>query len=343
MARGYDRGYSFRSSDFRSQPDRWKQHTQPPVVRVPAPPPATVPAGTIPSAGPAPSRIVPPERPEPDEDGLRDCARGGWCSGYKIITEDGKQKRTPGRGYQPFCPKDRRLIETDLSQIPAQFVFLAAEIGNPVKNGQMIRMPFGPRIPIRIDIDTLMRAIVESLSTWHERVAERDSLTYPYARTSKLQRQMIAVRNAERVLIHRVDALLALDSQPAARTRRVRTERDPEGRATEDITENEDLDGIDAGMEIFTLRYLCRAVLGETNARPEELLGVPCRREECDKIALRRAELPSDPKVPSWWSECWVCGDRMGEDEYREWTRWYAAWADGARTVPVLENLPGVA
>ena len=42
-------------------------------------------------------------------------------------------------------------------------------------------MPFGPRIPVRLDIDTLMRAIVESLSSWHERVAAADSLTYPYA------------------------------------------------------------------------------------------------------------------------------------------------------------------
>jgi hypothetical protein len=338
MARGYDRGYDFRSSDFNGQPAR-RQYTQAPRPSVPPPAPKTAAAGTAPAL----SRIVPPVRPEPGEDGMRDCARGDWCSGYTIITEDGKGVRKPGRGYQPFCRKDRRLIETDLSQMPAQFVYLAAEIGNPARTGQVVHVPFGPRIPIRLDIDTLMRAIVECLSSWHERVAERDSLTYPTAKTSKLQRQMVAVRNAERVIVNRIDALLVLDSQPMARTRRVMTERDPKGRSTEDITENEDLDGIDAGMEIFTLRYLCRAVLGETKARPDDLLGVPCRREECDKIALCRAELPSDPKVAAWWSECGVCGDRMDEDEYREWTRWYAAWAQGTRTLPVLENLPGVA
>jgi hypothetical protein len=325
----FDPGYSFRSSDFHSQPDRWKQ---PRASSAPASQPAA-----------ALARTAPPQRSEPGEDGKRDCMRGDWCAGYEIITEDGTSKRRPARSYQPFCPKDRRLLETDLSQIPAQFVHLAAEIGNPVRNGQVIHMPFGPRMPIRLDIDTLMRAITESLSSWHERVADVDRLSYPYTRVSRFQRQMVAVRDAERALVHRVDILLALDRQPMDRTRRVITERDPKGRATEDVVETEFLDGADAGMEIFTLRYLCRAVLGETKARPEELLGVPCRREECDQRALRRAELPSDPDTPAWWSECSACGDRLTEEEYRDWTVRYARWADAQRTVPTLENLPGVA
>jgi hypothetical protein len=325
----FDPGYPFRSADFRSQPDRWKQAYG-----------STAPAET--AGAQALSRIVLPLRDEASGDGRRSCARGDWCAGYEIVTEDGTSKRRPARSYQPFCPKDRRLLETDLSQIPAQFVHVAAEIGNPVKNGQMIRMPFGPRMPIRLDIDTLMRAITESLSSWHERVADVDHLSYPYTRVSRFQRQMVAVRDAERVLIHRVDIMLALDRQPMDRTRRVITERDPKGRATEDVAETEYLDGADAGMEIFTLRYLCRAVLGETRAKPEELLGVPCRREECDKPALRRAELPSDPAAQVWWSECAVCGDRLTEDEYRDWTVRYSRWAQG-RTVPTLENLPGVA
>jgi hypothetical protein len=300
-------------------------------------------ASAVPAQAVPLSRIVAPDRAEAAEDGMRDCARGTWCSDCKTLTEDGRTWRAPGRGYQAFCPKDRKLIEHDLGELPAQFVHLAAEIGNPVRNGQVIHVPFGPRIPIRLDIDTLMRAIEESLSSWHERVADKGSLSYPYVRLSRLQRQMVAVRNASRVLVPRVDALLALDAQLMARTRRVCTERDPAGRSTEDVTENEDLDGADAGMEVFTLRYLCRAVLGETKARPDELFGVPCRREECDKLALRRAELPSDPAAPVWWSECAACGDMLTEEEYADWTRRYARWAQGRAVVPVLENLPGVA
>ena len=273
----YAAGYSFRSSDFRGQ--HRAQH----------------PAGTTPPL----ARIAPPLRSEPGDDGKRDCARGQWCTSWLPVTEDGKTTRAPARTYQPFCPEDRHQIEHDLHQMPAQFVHLAAEIGNPVRNGQMIRMPFGPRILLRLDVDTLMRAIVESLSSWHERIADADNLSYPLTALSRFQRQMVAVRNAERALIHRVDALLALDSQPMDRTRRVVTERDPKGRSTEDVVETEYLDGTDAGMEIFTLRYLCRAVLGETRAKPEELLGVPCRQwEACGQMALRRADLPSDPGAP---------------------------------------------
>ena len=321
MARRDDRN-QFRSSDF-TEPDTWKKRR-----------------GSV-----ALARIAPPARTEPDDDGKRDCMRGDWCLGYELVTEDGKTRRKPARVYQPFCPKDRRLLETDLSQMPAQFVHLAAEIGNPVKNGQMIRMPFGPRIPIRIDIDTLMRAIVESLSSWHERVADVDHLSYPLTARSRLQRQMVAVRDAERILIHRVDVLLALDRQPMDRTRKVITERDPKGRASEDITETEELDGADAGMEIFTLRYLTRAVLGETKPRPEELLGVPCRQwEECGQMALRRAVLPSAPDAPAWWSECAACGDRLTETEYRDWVALCAAYEKHRRKEPAtLENLPGVA
>ncbi len=317
----YAAGYSFRSSDFRGQPAKRPHGTPPPLARA-----------------------APPLRSEPGDDGKRDCARGEWCSAWHPVAENGTTRRVPARTYQPFCPEDRHRVETDLHQLPAQFVHLAAEIGNPVRNGQMIRMPFGPRIPIRIDIDTLMRAIVESLSSWHERVADVDSLTYPLTATSRFQRQMVAVRDAERVLVHRVDVLLALDRQPMDRTRKVITDRDPKGRASEDVIETEDLSGADAGMEIFTLRYLCRAVLGETKARPEELLGVPCREwEECGQMALRRAVLPSAPDAPAWWSECAACGDRLTETEYREWVALCAAYERHRRKAPALENLPGVA
>ena len=322
MPRKFDSGYDFRSSESLSQRDRDRR-----VARAPQP---------------ALSRIAPPLRDDPGDDGKRDCARGEWCSDSVTVTEGGEATRKPARSYQPFCPKDRRCVETDLHQIPAQFVHLAAEIGNPVKNGQMVRMPFGPRIPIRIDIDTLMRAIEESLSSWHERVADIDSLSYPLTEDSRSQRQMVAVRNAERVLIHRVDILLALGPAPMGRTRTVTTERDPKGRSTEDVRENELLDGTDAGMEIFTLRHLCRAVLGETKARPEELLGVPCR--ECDQLALRRAEPPDRPDDPEWWSECSACGGGLEEEDYREWVALCAAYERNRRKEPAtLENLPGVA
>jgi len=314
---------------------------QPPSA--PAPPDAAEPRPETPVAL---ARIVLPLRSGPDEDGLRDCARGNWCAACERVTENGETYRLPARSYQPFCPRDRRLLEADLGQMPAQFVHLAAEIGNPARNGQAIHVPFGPRIPIRLDLDNLMRAIVESLSCWHERIADTGSLSYPYTRLSKLQRQMVAVQRAMEVLVHRVDALLSLDAQPAGRTKRVVSERDPKGRSTEDVYEWDDLDGIDAGMEIFTLRYLSRAILGETHARPEELVGVPCRDPlgTCGWRSVYRAELPSREGDPVFWSECARCGDRMTEDEYREWVALCAAYERNRRKEPArLDNLPGVA
>ena len=74
---------------------------------------------------------------------------------------------------------------------------------------------------------------------------------------------------------------------------------------------NLDMDGADAGMEIINLRYLARATLGETKAKPEELVGVPCRADGCGWRAVYRAELPSREDEPVWWTECARCGDRM--------------------------------
>ena len=93
----------------------------------------------------------------------------------------------------------------------------------------------------------------------------------------------------------------------------------------------------------LALRYLCRAILGETRAKPQELIGVPCRADGCGLRALVRAEPPSDPADPGHYSECMACGDRMGEAEYTEWTKLCAAYERNARSAPMLENLPGVA
>jgi hypothetical protein len=105
-----------------------------------------------------------------------------------------------------------------------------------------------------------------------------------------------------------------------------------------------DLDGGDAGMEILNLRHLCRAVLGETRARPEELVGVPCRADGCGLRALARAEPPSDPSDAGHYSECLSCGDKMDDAEYGDWVALCAAYERHRVKVPAtLENLPGVA
>jgi hypothetical protein len=86
--------------------------------------------------------------------------------------------------------------------------------------------------------------------------------------------------------------------------------------------------GEQAGLDILSLHRRCERLLGEVRQHAETLDGVPCR--ECDDMALERAEPPSDPSRPAMYSACASCRDTMTLAEYRQWSAWYARWADGA-------------
>lgn len=296
MARGNYWEYSFRSSDSRPERPRRGAH-------VPA--------------------LVPAEG--------RPCAQGQWCASAVTDTEG---NRVPVPGPRAFCDRDRGRVESALAELPRLYAALATEIGNPVRRDSPVRSPFGPSIPLRGDCDALMRSFGEVIVSWHERVAAVARLTFPEDRV----RPGVAVARAVQVLSPRLDALLALEPEPMRRAISLHAlaqlpEDTPGVVRSVYAAVHADLSGADAGLEILRLHRLARAVLGETRAAPTELLGVPCRMEECDMLALRRAELPSDPAEPAWWSECSVCGDRMDEAEYRDWTRRYARWAQGRADV----------
>ena len=78
-----------------------------------------------------------------------------------------------------------------------------------------------------------------------------------------------------------------------------------------------DLSGADAGEEILSLRYRARSVLGET--RMTERLDVPCPDPSCDLLMLVRVQ------GSEYAAECQACGRLLTEQEYRTWTRLYAA------------------
>jgi hypothetical protein len=282
-----------------------------------------------------------------DEDGNQPCRRDGWCASSVIVydTPDGTGRREPSYGPRPFCERDALLVERSLTELPAQYAHLATELGRPSGRPSTIRVPFGPRVPLRVDVDALMRLIAESLTSWHERVAAAASLTFPGQR----RRAGKAVQRAADVMTGRVAALIALPPEPMTRSVDIRDlaafPGDTPGVVHAAFAEVVvDLDGGDAGMEIMNLRYLARATLGETKAKPEELVGVPCRADGCGWRAVYRAELPSDPDEPVWWTECARCGDRMSEETYREWVALCAAYERNRVKAPAtLENLPRVA
>lgn len=315
MARKFDPGYSFRSSDFNGTARRGQG--------------AAIPSGLT--------------------EGQRQCARGEWCASSAVVTEDGETHREGAPGYQAFCPRDELSIRRWLGEMPGQYVHLSAELGKPSARGHSVRIPFGPRIALRVDVDALMRAIAESLVSWHERVAFSASLSFPEGDDARKRRDGKAVADAATTLEAHLGVLLALQPGPMRRAIDLRDVAalpdDAEGVVHSAFAEHDaDMDGADAGLEIITLRHLARALLGETRDRPEELVGVPCRADECGWRAVYRAELPSGEDEPAWWSECARCGDRMTEEEYREWTALCAAYERNRRREPaVLENLPGVA
>lgn len=278
------------------------------------------------------------------DDGLRPCAQGPYCASATLETdtETGEKAWIPARGPRAFCAADRANVAAALSELPRMYAALAAELGTPVRRESMVHSVFGPRVPLRVAVDAVMCQYAEILRTWHERVATVARLAQP-----ALGRPHVIVARALEVLgaEGRLDVLLALGPEAAHRSAShadLDILGDIDGVVRPGyVATMPDLSGADAGLEILALHRRSKAILGETREKPVELLGVPCRRQDCDMLALQRAELPPDPGGDPPWSVCSCCGDVMTESEYRTWTRRYARWwEDGHGDRPSLENLP---
>jgi hypothetical protein len=335
MPRKFDSGYSFRSAESLRLRDERRQHDRGRHAQL------------------APSVTT---------EGQRPCARGEHCARSTVtVLDNGTSRHEPALGYQAFCPGDEAAIAAALAGMPRQYAHLLAEIGNPSRRGQVIRVPFGPRIPLRLDIDSLTRFTREILSCWEERVRTAAGRSVLDTDASRKRRGLVAVRDSAGTLGLNLSVLLALQPEPVDRTMDLmQVQRIKEGELWDHLLDGTIhvsrlagmagiiavLDGSHAGTEILTLEYLARAVLGQTRQRPEELEGVPCRDPGggCGWRTLVRAELPSRDDEPVWWSLCTRCGDKMAETEYREWVALCAAYErHRARAPEILEELPVVA
>jgi hypothetical protein len=303
---------------------------------------AAAPARPAPAARPAPIP-EPPAPAETETDGLRVCARGDWCESRTVTYDDDSQPVIqPARTYQAFCQPDIGLIEDALLRMPRQFLWLSAEIGNPARHGRPIHVPFGPKIPIRCDIDALMAWTADCLTSWHERVAaaldlnptwhhqkvsERD-LARVGDELSRARRDVVAVRDAVKVLAVRVETLISLPDGAMSRW-------------ADDWLNVDELGGAAAGLELLAIDWKTSAVLGQTDARPEEILGVTCPK--CNRLTLRRAELWEQPESYDLAAVCMWCRTMVGKAAYKSQVKACADRATAARTRPVLANLPVVA
>ena len=313
MARKFDHGYSFRSSDFNGSE---------PKVRV-----------TV-------------------QEGQRPCSRGRRCASARNTEQpDGTTERIPGFTYQAFCPPCADRIVTALTELPAAYARIEEEYGTPVRRGdQAVRIPFGPSVPIRLDVDALQREAPPIIGGWAARVRSVPGLQLSAAEHATGTPEGFA--DDCRVLRLHPEPLFALQPRWMTRTYRLPLPEDIEAliadeeilRAGDDYVAVQVLcDGATAGNEILDLQWRSASVLGELRAKPQELIGVPCRADGCGWMSLVRADPPPDPDDPGDYSVCLKCRDRMSEEDYREWAALCAAYERNRRKVPVLENLPGVA
>jgi hypothetical protein len=255
---------------------------------------------------------------------------------------DGERVTGAALGPRAFCRHDWDLIGDCARDLPGIFLRLAFEVGQPAVTDTQVHVPFGPSVPVRLDVDAAMRLTATRLAMWAARVRAIEHLEQADPLAPVVDPAM--VRDAAATLAGHLSCLLALQPAPATRNFPLRPGRHGQQAPISDdlLAEHGDAvlirmgadfiglevphDGAMAGLEILHLHYWDRAVLRETPARTEELLGVECRSPTCSALALRRAQPAWHSGDPDYFSECAVCGDLQTEDEYRLWTGQLAAY-----------------
>src|SRR5215469_10080354 len=228
------------------------------------------------------------------------------------------RRQLPIKGYTAFCLRDETLIGNCLRDLPGIYLRLAHEIAQPSATETHVHVPFGPSVPLRLDVDAAMRLTAARLRAWQARVIAVKRLD-----TACLAAPILAaesVRDAAAALGKHLSVLLALkpDYMTANVPLRPGRHGQPATISDDAVAEHGDAeivrmgadfmglwvkrDGAAAGLEVLHLHYWCRAVLRETRTRPEELLGVECRA--CSLLALRRADPPWFDGDPEYWAEC---------------------------------------
>jgi hypothetical protein len=261
------------------------------------------------------------------------CARGEHC-GSMIRNDD--ETTEPGWADPPlpFCRRDAGAVSRALAAMPERYVSLHMILG------QKTRIPddrvSGSRtapVPLRLDVDELIRDMVMILCSWEERAADAGRLTRPATWMSRYRRDQVSIPAAVAVLEPRLEEVLLFRSQPMIRVIPIGTRKSDAAAAASMEARKmtgwahrsagyaeifEFLDGAAAGLEFLQLDYRARRTLGQTQPPPEMLDGIPCR--ECDALALEAAP------EPEYKACCQVCGWLPSEEEYLAHVRRYGYW-----------------
>jgi hypothetical protein len=253
------------------------------------------------------------------------CQRGDFCSGLAVTMDGAERVTSPALTYDVFCGKCRDSVYRALGEIPELWVRLHCEIGVKGQGGERVSMSRSAPIPLRADIDALLRECLDVLASWDERVRLAASLTLPDTQAARSRpdhgRQVCALA---RTLAAHLATLLQLPPDAMSRSFPLHDlSLIPEGchgrtNRTGGYAEvTVDLSGADAGAEILALRHRARAKLGET--RMTERLDVPCPDPSCDMLMLVRVQ------GSEYAAECKACGRLLSAPEYDQWVKLYAA------------------
>ena len=253
--------------------------------------------------------------------GGRPCGRGQWCSmATRERQPDGTTVREPAKGTRAFCDRDDIIIGSCLRGFPNGYALLDRMLVYRETAEVLVRVPFGPNVAIRVDLDELARLMIDAAMTWLERVAEVDpTLTAPD--TSQWRERSLGPRAGTLLgyaaprLAERVSALTALAPGPMLRPGLVASIGcgSPLGPAGDTVLV--EASGLDAGSEALKLGYLWRSALGLTPAPRDDLLGVDC--ESCGKRSLRRSLPPMHDGDRTYFAECGDCGALFTDQEFR--------------------------
>jgi hypothetical protein len=155
------------------------------------------------------------DRPVSGTSEQRECSRGQWCGSRTVTINGDEQIVKPALGYRAFCDHDCDLIDSCLSELPGIWERLQAEIARPAATETSVHVPFGPSVPLRMDIDAAMRVTARMLCFWSSRVRATARLEAKMPPTLTQE----AVNDAAGTLAGNLGVLLAL--QPGWMTRNI--------------------------------------------------------------------------------------------------------------------------
>jgi hypothetical protein len=205
-----------------------------------------------------------------------------WCAARTVTGSRHRHHARPTRCTPSSacrcCERDWNLIGNCLEDLPGLYLRLHAELAQPVRRQEMLRVPFGPSVPVRLDVDAAMRLTAACLRMWEGRVCTVKHLTRPAGPPDSPE----SVRDAASTLRKNLSVLLALQPDWVTRNVSLRPGRhgQPASISEAILEEHGDAeivrvgadfiglfvqrDGAAAGLEILHLHYWDRAVLRET-------------------------------------------------------------------------------